>query len=195
MVWSPDELRRLQQETLCLHSPIPLLLHKTATDCVLGGYSMPKGSRVMVNVWALGHDRATWKDPSAFRPLRFMPGGEVAGLDVKGGASFVYIPYGSGRRSCPGMALGQYAPELAVAQLAHGFNWVLPEGVGRWSSTWLTSSGSPRRGHPSSMPWPRHGSPTHFIDYHVARKCYGGARPAFSLIISTIVRTRMLIVQ
>ncbi|KAF8722839.1 hypothetical protein HU200_021968 [Digitaria exilis] len=157
MVRSPDELRRLQQkladvvgldrnvdesdlgnlpflkcvvkETLRLHPPIPLLLHETATDCVLGGYSVPKGSRVMVNVWALGRDRATWKDPGAFRPSRFAPGGEAAGFDVKGGGSFEYIPYGSGRRACPGMALGQYALELAVAQLAHGFEWALPEGV------------------------------------------------------------------
>ncbi|CAL4941950.1 unnamed protein product [Urochloa decumbens] len=127
-------LKCVVKETLRLHPPIPLLLHETAGDCVLGGglYSVPRGSRVMVNVWALGRDPAAWEDAAAFRPSRFAPGGHAAGLDVKGGAAgggFQYLPYGSGRRACPGMALGQYALELAVAQLAHGFDWALPEGV------------------------------------------------------------------
>ncbi|CAN6311060.1 unnamed protein product [Urochloa humidicola] len=124
-------LRCVVKETLRLHPPIPLLLHETAEDCVLGGgrYSVPRGSRVMVNVWALGRDPAAWEDAAAFRPARFAPGGDATGLDVKGGGGFQYLPYGSGRRACPGMALGQYALELAVAQLAHGFHWALPEGV------------------------------------------------------------------
>ncbi|CAL4925041.1 unnamed protein product [Urochloa decumbens] len=124
-------LKCVVKETLRLHPPIPLLLHETAEDCVLGGgrYSVPRGSRVMVNVWALGRDPAAWEDATAFRPSRFAPGGHAAGLDVKGGKGFQYLPYGSGRRACPGMALGQYALELAVAQLAHGFDWALPEGV------------------------------------------------------------------
>lgn len=157
MMHSPDDLRRVQQEladvvgldrnvsesdldrlpflrcvikeTLRLHPPIPLLLHETADDCVVAGYSVPRGSRVMVNVWAIGRHRASWKDADAFRPSRFAaPEGEAAGLDFKGGC-FEFLPFGSGRRSCPGMALGLYALELAVAQLAHGFNWSLPDGM------------------------------------------------------------------
>ncbi|CAN6287743.1 unnamed protein product [Urochloa humidicola] len=156
MMHSPDDLRRLQQEladvvgfdrnvnesdldklpflkcvikeTLRLHPPIPLLLHETAEDCVVGGYSVPRGSRVMINVWAIGRDRGSWKDPDVFRPSRFEPGGDAEGLDFKGGC-FEFLPFGSGRRSCPGMALGLYALELAVAQLAHGFSWALPDGM------------------------------------------------------------------
>jgi len=156
MMHSPDDLRRLQQEladvvgfdrnasesdldrlpflrcvvkeTLRLHPPIPVLLHETAEDCVVGGYSVPRGSRVMVNVWAIGRDRGSWKDADAFRPSRFAPGGDAAGLDFKGGC-FEFLPFGSGRRSCPGMGLGLYALELAVAQLAHGFSWSLPDGM------------------------------------------------------------------
>ncbi|WVZ59575.1 hypothetical protein U9M48_009696 [Paspalum notatum var. saurae] len=156
MMHSPDDLRRVQQEladvvgldrnvsesdldklpflkcvvkeTLRLHPPIPLLLHETAEDCVVGGYAVPKRSRIMINVWAIGRDRASWKDADAFRPARFAPGGDAAGLDFKGGC-FEFLPFGSGRRSCPGMALGLYALELAVAQLAHGFNWSLPDGM------------------------------------------------------------------
>ncbi|KAJ1294854.1 hypothetical protein BS78_01G178400 [Paspalum vaginatum] len=156
MMHSPDDLRRVQQElanvvgldrnvnesdldklpflkcvvkeTLRLHPPIPLLLHETAEDCVVGGYAVPRRSRVMINVWAIGRDRASWKDADAFRPARFAPEGDAAGLDFKGGC-FEFLPFGSGRRSCPGMALGLYALELAVAQLAHGFNWSLPDGM------------------------------------------------------------------
>jgi ferulate-5-hydroxylase len=82
----------------------------------------------MINVWAIGRDQASWKDANAFRPSRFAPEGEAAGLDFKGGC-FEFLPFGSGRRSCPGTTLGLYALELAVAQLAHGFNWALPDGM------------------------------------------------------------------
>ncbi|KAF6994912.1 hypothetical protein CFC21_011507 [Triticum aestivum] len=157
MMHSPDDLRRLQKEladtvgldrnvdesdldklpflkcvikeTLRLHPPIPLLLHETAEDCVVGGYSVPRGSRVMINVFAIGRDAKAWKDPDTFRPSRFVAGeGEAAGVDFKGGC-FEFLPFGSGRRSCPGMALGLYALELAVAQLTHGFTWALPDGM------------------------------------------------------------------
>jgi ferulate-5-hydroxylase len=120
------------KETLRVHPPIPLLLHATAKDCVVGGYSVPRGSQVTVNVWAIGRDRRTWKDPHVFRPSRFAvtaeEGDEASGLDLNG-SCFEFLPFGSGRRSCPGMALGLHALELAVAQLAHGFHWALPNGM------------------------------------------------------------------
>ncbi|CAD6254277.1 unnamed protein product [Miscanthus lutarioriparius] len=154
---NPDDLRRLQQEladvvgmdrnvtesdlselpfltcvvkeTLRMHPPIPMLYHATAKDCVVGGYSVPRGSQVTVNVWAIGRDRRTWKDPDVFRPSRFAAqDGNASGLDLNG-SCFEFLPFGSGRRSCPGMALGLHALELAVAQLAHGFHWALPSGM------------------------------------------------------------------
>ncbi|KAM3299565.1 hypothetical protein ACQJBY_040858 [Aegilops geniculata] len=157
MMRSPDELRRLQQElanvvgldrtvdepdldklpflrcvvkeTLRMHPAIPLLLHEAAKDCVVGGYYVPRGSRVLVNAWAINRDPGAWKDGDTFRPSRFMPGeGEAAGLDLNGGC-YEFLPFGSGRRSCPARGLGQHAVEFAVAQLAHGFNWELPDGM------------------------------------------------------------------
>ncbi|KAJ0971068.1 hypothetical protein J5N97_019027 [Dioscorea zingiberensis] len=116
------------KETLRLHPPIPLLLHETSTDCELAGYSIPVRSRVMINAFAIGRDPSSWKDPNTFRPSRFGPGGEAAGIDFKGNF-FELVPFGSGRRSCPGMQLGLYALELAVAQLMHCFKWELPEGM------------------------------------------------------------------
>lgn len=150
---SPDELRKVQQEladvvgldrrveesdfekltylrctlkeTLRLHPPIPLLLHETSEDAQVGGYFVPAKSRVMINAWAIGRDPNYWNDPDTFRPSRFL---DPTVPDFKG-SNFEFIPFGSGRRSCPGMQLGLYALELAVAHLLHCFNWELPDGM------------------------------------------------------------------
>lgn len=113
------------KETLRLHPPIPLLLHETAEDAVIGGYSIPKQSRIMINAWAIGRDPNSWDDAQVFKPGRFLKEGVP---DFKGG-NFEFIPFGSGRRSCPGMVLGLYALEMCVANLLHSFTWELPDGM------------------------------------------------------------------
>ncbi|KAI9081274.1 hypothetical protein K1719_036774 [Acacia pycnantha] len=113
------------KETLRLHPPIPLLLHETAEDAEVSGYYIPKKSRVMINAWAIGRDRNSWDDPDTFKPSRFLKQGVP---DFKG-SNFEFIPFGSGRRSCPGMQLGLYALEMAVAHLLHCFTWDLPDGM------------------------------------------------------------------
>lgn len=117
--------RCCMKETLRMHPPIPLLLHETAEDAVIGGYYIPKKSRVMINAWAIGRDPNSWSDPETFKPSRFLVDGMP---DFKGG-SFEFIPFGSGRRSCPGMVLGLYALEMCVANLLHCFTWDLPDGM------------------------------------------------------------------
>ncbi|XP_073002237.1 cytochrome P450 84A1-like [Typha latifolia] len=121
-------LKCVVKETLRLHPPIPLLLHETADDCNVGGYCVPKKSRVMINVWAIGRDKCAWPDADSFKPSRFAADGDATGIDFKGNY-FELLPFGSGRRSCPGMQLGLYALEFAVAQLLHCFNWSLPDGM------------------------------------------------------------------
>lgn len=113
------------KETLRLHPPIPLLLHETSEDAVIGGYSIPKQSRIMINAWAIGRDPNSWDDAQVFMPGRFLKEGVP---DFKGG-NFEFIPFGSGRRSCPGMVLGLYALEMCVANLLHSFTWELPDGM------------------------------------------------------------------
>ncbi|KAJ0010957.1 hypothetical protein Pint_34791 [Pistacia integerrima] len=113
------------KETLRLHPPIPLLLHETAEETVVSGYKIPAKSRVMINAYAIGQDPSAWEDPAEFKPSRFLREGAP---DFKG-TDFEYIPFGSGRRSCPGMQLGLYALEFSVAHLLHCFNWELPNGM------------------------------------------------------------------
>nr|XP_027099749.1 cytochrome P450 84A1-like [Coffea arabica] len=114
------------KEVLRLHPPIPLLLHETMEDSEVAGYHIPAKSRVMVNVWAIGRNKDTWgEDADTFKPSRFLSNGAP---DYKG-SNFEFIPFGSGRRSCPGMQLGLFAVEMAVAHLLHCFQWELPDGM------------------------------------------------------------------
>lgn len=113
------------KETLRLHPPIPLLLHETAEDTMVGSYFIPKKARVIINAWAIGRDQNYWKEPDSFKPSRFLTSGVP---DFKG-SNFEFIPFGSGRRSCPGMQLGLYALDLAVVHLLHCFTWELPDGL------------------------------------------------------------------
>ncbi|KAH6799535.1 hypothetical protein C2S51_036019 [Perilla frutescens var. frutescens] len=118
-------LRCCLKEVLRLHPPIPLLLHETAEEATISGYHVPARSRVMINAWAIGRDGTAWEDADEFKPSRFLNDGVP---DFKGG-NFEFIPFGSGRRSCPGMQLGLYALEMAVAHLLHCFTWALPDGM------------------------------------------------------------------
>ncbi|XP_047311804.1 cytochrome P450 84A1-like [Impatiens glandulifera] len=118
-------LKCVIKETLRLHPPIPLLLHETAVETEVSGYRIPAKCRVMINAYAIGRDPNSWSDPDTFRPSRFL---EENVPDFKGN-HFEFIPFGSGRRSCPGMQLGLYALEMAVANLLHGFTWELPDGM------------------------------------------------------------------
>ncbi|EYU24035.1 hypothetical protein ABFS82_12G008000 [Erythranthe guttata] len=114
------------KETLRLHPPAPLLIpRESMEDCTINGiFHIPKKSRAIVNVWAIGRDPSAWANPETFWPERF------AGSDVDSrGRDFQLIPFGSGRRSCPGQQLGLTVVKLMLAQLVHCFDWELPNGM------------------------------------------------------------------
>ncbi|XP_052145233.1 trimethyltridecatetraene synthase-like isoform X1 [Oryza glaberrima] len=127
------------KESMRLHPVVPLLVPRVSREDAYsvsgagdGGaaasYDIPAGTRVLVNVWAIGRDPAVWGDAAEeFRPERFA-GGEHGGVDVKG-QDFELLPFGSGRRMCPGMGLGLRMVQLTLANLLHGFAWRLPGGV------------------------------------------------------------------
>ncbi|KAL0424422.1 UNVERIFIED_CONTAM: cytochrome [Sesamum radiatum] len=113
------------KETLRLHPVVPLLIpHESMEDCVIDGFHIPKGSRTMVNIWAIGRDPKVWSDPEVFKPERFIG----SNIDLRG-HNFQLIPFGSGRRGCPGLQLGLTVVRLAVSQLVHCFDWELPNGM------------------------------------------------------------------
>ncbi|XXG89554.1 hypothetical protein AAC387_Pa12g1528 [Persea americana] len=120
-----DYLDMVIKESMRLHTPVPLLLpHESREDCTINGFHIPKGSRVLINAWAIGRDPAVWPKPDQFSPERFIG----TNIDVRG-QDFHLVPFGSGRRGCPGMQLGLTVVKFALAQLIHCFDWELPNGM------------------------------------------------------------------
>nr|XP_027109162.1 cytochrome P450 71A1-like [Coffea arabica] len=110
------------KETMRMHPVVPMLVPRCAReDCNVAGYDIQKGTRVLINVWSIGRDPELWKDPQEFYPERFI-GKEI---DVKG-QDYELLPFGSGRRMCPGYSLGLKVVQSTLANLLHGYNWKLP---------------------------------------------------------------------
>lgn len=124
---SLEYLQCVVKETLRLYPPVPLLLPRESMEaCTVAGYNIPAKTRLIVNAWAMGRDRAVWGDDVLdFKPERFMQaGGRDRNIDVKG-QDFELIPFGSGRRGCPGIALALEVVGLALSHLLQSFDWSL----------------------------------------------------------------------
>ncbi|CAN0921600.1 Cytochrome P450 71D8 [Linum grandiflorum] len=123
-----DDLKYMNaviKEALRLHPAGPLLVpRESIEDVVIDGYMIPTGTRVMINVWAIGRDPSYWDDPETFYPERFLD----CTTDFKG-RDFEFIPFGAGRRMCSGMAFGVAIVQLALANLLYHFDWKLPGGM------------------------------------------------------------------
>ncbi|XP_066315495.1 desmethyl-deoxy-podophyllotoxin synthase-like [Miscanthus floridulus] len=118
-------LRLVVKETLRLHTPAPLLVPRVCKqECRLGGYTIPAGTRLVINAWAMSRDPSYWEDAETFRPGRFLD----RDVDYKG-TSFEFLPFGAGRRICPGIEFGLASIELCLAQLLFYFDWKLPRGM------------------------------------------------------------------
>ncbi|GMN21459.1 hypothetical protein TIFTF001_047279 [Ficus carica] len=117
-------LKAVVKETLRLHPSGPLLPRECGEKCEIDGYEVPAKTRVIVNAWAIGRDPTYWTDPDSFIPERFLD----SSIDYKG-TNFEYIPFGAGRRMCPGMLLGLINVELPLAMFLYHFDWKLPNGM------------------------------------------------------------------
>ncbi|KAJ4879269.1 Cytochrome P450 71B28 [Raphanus sativus] len=114
------------KETLRLHPAAPLLLpRETLTHIKIQGYDIPARTKILINAYAIARDPELWTDPDEFNPDRFLD----SSVDYKG-LSFELLPFGSGRRICPGMALGIAIVELGLLNLLYFFDWGLPEKEG-----------------------------------------------------------------
>ncbi|CAG7895298.1 unnamed protein product [Brassica rapa] len=116
-------LKLVVQESLRLHPPVPLLLpRETMSQIKIQGYDIPPKTILVVNAWSIGRDPKKWKDPEEFVPERFIN----CPVDYKG-HGFEMLPFGSGRRMCPGMASGIATVELGLLNLLYYFDCGLPE--------------------------------------------------------------------
>ncbi|XP_068635805.1 flavonoid 3'-monooxygenase CYP75B137-like [Aristolochia californica] len=120
-------LNAVIKETLRLHPPTPLMLPRTPREpCKVGGYKVPMGSSVFVNMWAIQRDPQVWDNPLEFRPERFLS--STTKWDYSGN-DLHYFPFGSGRRICIGVAVADRMLSYTLASLVHSFEWRLPEGT------------------------------------------------------------------
>ncbi|KAJ6793579.1 cytochrome P450 71A9-like [Iris pallida] len=126
-----SDLDRLQylkcvlKEVFRVHPTVPLLVQReTIQHCRVDGYDIPAKTRLLVNTLAIGRDASIWERPEEFDPERFVG----TDIDIRG-HDFELIPFGAGRRICPGMGVGILVVELALANLLYSFDWELPEGT------------------------------------------------------------------
>nr|GEY27206.1 cytochrome P450 71A4-like [Tanacetum cinerariifolium] len=118
-------LKAVIKEGLRLHPPNPLLVpHESTKEVKLMGYDIPKGTQVVTNVWAIGRDTGLWEKPEEFWPERFLNNS----IDYKG-VNFEWLPFGGGRRGCPGIQFSVVIMELALANVVYKFDFLLPNGV------------------------------------------------------------------
>lgn len=114
-------VQAIVKETLRLYPAAPLgLPHEAAEDCVVGGYNVPKGTSIFLNYWKIHRDSNFWSDPDKFQPERFLT--KYNKVEVKG-VDFELIPFGSGRRICPGMSFGLQTVQMVLANLLHAFQF------------------------------------------------------------------------
>ncbi|KAI7757195.1 hypothetical protein M8C21_007493 [Ambrosia artemisiifolia] len=110
-------LQCIINETLRLFPPGPLLVpHESSSDCVVGGYNIPRGTMLLVNQWAIHHDPKLWDDPETFKPERF------EGLEGTHDG-FKLLPFGSGRRRCPGDGLAVRVLGMTLGSIIQCFDW------------------------------------------------------------------------
>jgi len=118
-------LQAVVKETFRMHPPIPFLLpHKCDQLVNILDFNVPKNAQVLVNVWAMGRDPTIWKNPDMFAPERFLE----CDINYKGN-NFELIPFGAGKRICPGLPLAHRTMHLMVASLLHNFEWNLADGL------------------------------------------------------------------
>ncbi|XP_073526220.1 uncharacterized protein [Phyllobates terribilis] len=138
-------LKAVIKEIFRVHPPVPVVVPRLCReDIKLSGYDIPAGTQIIFNVWAIGRDSAYWDDVDVFNPERFLN----SEIDYKG-QHFGLLPFGAGRRGCPGILFATTNIEVVLANLVHQFDWSLPVGVEKESLDMSeTSGGIPHKKEP-----------------------------------------------
>ncbi|KAJ4774473.1 Cytochrome P450 89A2 [Rhynchospora pubera] len=117
-------LKAVVLEALRLHPPSHFLLnHAVTQECTLGGYTIPRRAWVNFLMVNIGRDEKIWKNPTEFKPERFLEGGEGEGVDITGTKEIKMMPFGAGRRICPGLGIAMLHLEYIVANMVKEFEW------------------------------------------------------------------------
>ncbi|KAD4385508.1 hypothetical protein E3N88_25676 [Mikania micrantha] len=117
-------LQAIIKESMRLYPVAPLSVpHESTEDCIVSGYMVPKGTRLLINVWKIHHDPQIWTNPLEFQPERFLTSKKE--VDLKG-RHFELIPFGSGRRMCLGMSFALESLQLILASIIHAFEFQNP---------------------------------------------------------------------
>jgi cytochrome P450 len=116
-------MQAILKENFRIHPPIPFLVpHCSIEPSQVQGYNLPPNTRVLVNLWAMGRDLNTWEKPLQFDPNRFM---QYHDIDVQG-RHFELLPFGTGKRACPGRPLAFTFVQIMLARLLQSFDWSIP---------------------------------------------------------------------
>ncbi|GAA0184032.1 hypothetical protein LIER_31346 [Lithospermum erythrorhizon] len=119
-------LEAVLKESSRMHPPLPVLVPRSPTQsCIVGGYTIPKDTRVLINVQSIHRDPQAWQNPSKFDPERFLDENGKCDFD---GANFQYLPFGSGRRICAGLPLAKTTLMYVLPSLLQSFDWMIPNG-------------------------------------------------------------------
>ncbi|XP_010543251.1 PREDICTED: cytochrome P450 93A2-like [Tarenaya hassleriana] len=114
----------VMKETLRVHPILPLLVpHRSSESAIIAGYTIPKDTKVFINVWSIHRDPGQWENPLEFNPDRFL--GRTGDFS---GNNFSYLPFGSGRRICAGIAMAERVVLYNLATFLHSFDWNIPKG-------------------------------------------------------------------
>ncbi|XP_042015671.1 cytochrome P450 736A117-like [Salvia splendens] len=117
-------MKAVIKENMRLHPPFPLSPRIASKDVQIKGYDIAAGTMAMVSMWAIGRELISWDEPDKFMPERFLN----SSVDFKG-QDYELIPFGTGRRACPGIGYATASMELVLANLMQKFDWKLPNGI------------------------------------------------------------------
>nr|ASA39652.1 cinnamate 4-hydroxylase [Marchantia emarginata] len=119
------------KEVMRLHMAIPLLVpHMNLQNAKLGGYDIPAESKILVNAWWIANNPKYWTEPENFNPDRFLD----ESIDAAG-SDFRFLPFGAGRRSCPGIIVAMPLLHLVLGRLVQSFDLSPPPGVDKIDMT------------------------------------------------------------
>lgn len=115
-------LQAIIRETFRLHPPVPMVTRRCVAECKVENYVIPENTLLFVNVWSIGRNPKLWKNPLEFRPERFLKNGEGDSIDVRG-QHFQLLPFGSGRRMCPGVSLAMQEVSALLGAIIQCFDF------------------------------------------------------------------------